>query len=288
MGRALKEHARVIAIAIWPKFAIMVKDGINLKRMQQVAQQAAAKETKKMENMLKVQLDKGLLTCRYIGTHPQGQKLNAKARVVFEWRVKDLGAATSTLFLAPVLYDLSLVAPHSIKMPYLMAALPKALTEQKNLPFLADETGQVTCRSIALPKDNITEQKLKKGTVEGKDGAFLLLAKVHDKTWICLPEKAKLLTKHLSEEAVTDLPDGTMPILSGEAWRKVYSIAHFQAEVARAKFNNEPVDLAKADQFLESNAMQWNTRPKSVLVRWAVNGEERVDEVPLRSIVKRR
>ena len=66
------------------------------------------------------------------------------------------------------------------------------------------------------------------------------------------------------------------------------SIGHFMAEVARAKHEGREVDLATADAHFEENAMHWNAKPRNVLVRWAADGQERVNEVALSSIVKRR
>ena len=72
--------------------------GITQQRKQRVAADAAVKEIKKTEDLLKVKLDKNILSCRFMGTEPKNQKLNAKARILFEWRVQGMGAVTSKLF----------------------------------------------------------------------------------------------------------------------------------------------------------------------------------------------
>jgi hypothetical protein len=259
--------------------------GITQQRLQRVAADAALKEIKKTEDLLKTKLDKNILSCRFLGTEPKNQKLNAKARILFEWKVQGMGAVTSKLFLGPVLYDQSLASPHAIKLPFLCACLPKAIGEQKALPFMAGE-GEVTCRAIVLPKalDQVT---LKKGTVADKQGVYWLLARVKDDTWIALNEKSPITAKNLVEEQVATILDDAV-CGNTDSLRKVYAIAHFQCELARAKLEQKPVNLDEADKFFEQNATKWSIKPKTVLVRWATAGEERVDEVALRSVVKRR
>ena len=79
-----------------------------------------------------------------------------------------MGAATSKLFLGPVMYDNSLRTPHVINLPFLCACLPKAITQHRALPFMQDSEQSATCRSICLPKAMDDQIKFKKGTVEGK------------------------------------------------------------------------------------------------------------------------
>ena len=263
----------------------MTKGGITQQRLSIAAKDAVAKEVKKSEDLLKTRVDQNLLSCKYIGTDPKNKKLDAKARVQFEWRIRDM-SAVSKLNAGQVLYGHTLVLPHSLKNPFLMVALPKAISEQKNLPFMADVQGPVVCRSIVLPKD-LDDVKIKKGAANDKAEHYLI-AKVRDDVWICLPEKAPIAPKSLVEERVVHISNMDAPITSGEVMRKTFAIGHFMAEVARAKHEAREVDLAVADAHFEKNAMHWNTKPRNVLVRWAANGQERVNEVPFSSIVKRR
>ena len=92
--------------------------------------------------------------------------------------------ATSNLVTMAVLYGHNLTLPHSMKTPFLIACLPKAITEN-NLPFMTGAQGIATCRSIVLPKDSI-QPKVKKGSVEGKETEYFLISKVKDDVWICL------------------------------------------------------------------------------------------------------
>ena len=265
---------------------LMTKGGITQQRLSIVAKDAVAKELKKSEDLLKTRADPSLLTCKYIGTDSKTKKLSAKVRVLFQWRIKDM-SAVSKLNAGQVLYGQTLVLPHCLKTPFLMATLPKAISEKKNLPFMADVQGLVECRAIVLPKDT-DDMKIKKGAVDGKESEHYLIAKVRDDVWICLPEKASLVPKNLVEERVVHISNVDAPVTNGEGMRKIYAIGHFMAEVSRAKTQGRDVDLAVADAHFEHNAMHWNTKPRNVLVRWAADGQERVNEVALSSIVKRR
>jgi hypothetical protein len=228
------------------EFAEMVKAGATPQRLNKVASDACAKELQKTSQMLKTQLDQDILSCKFLGTEPRNQKLNAKARVLFEWRVKDMGAATSKLFLGPVLYDQSLRTPHVIKMPFLCACLPKAISEHKALPFMQEEKGTVTCRSICLSKQ-IELVTIKKGTVRERSDMYLLFAQVYNDVWIAVSEKAPCAPKHL-EQVKVEKTEGDAG-LSGnhENVRKCYAIAHFLAELSRAKIHHRPVDLETVD-----------------------------------------
>ena len=129
-------------------------------------------------------------------------------------------SATSTLALAPVLYGGTLATPHKIKLPFLCAALPKALGEQKALPFMAEVKGQVTCRAIALPKP-VSTVSLKRGTILEKAESFLLLAHVKDDTWIMISERSALRVKNLIEDKVQNITGDAVLNTNQEALRKL-------------------------------------------------------------------
>ena len=58
----------------------MVRASITPQRLQQVANDAAAKEIHKASLMLKAQVDRNVLHCRFLGLTPPNAPLNAKAK----------------------------------------------------------------------------------------------------------------------------------------------------------------------------------------------------------------
>ena len=171
-------------------------------------------------------------------------------------------------------------------MPFLCAALPKAIGEQKSLRFMAEVKGKVTCRAIALPKP-VNTVSLKKGMVAER-GTFWLLAHVKDDAWIMVSDKAPLHVQNLVEDNVTDIVGDAVMNTNHEAIRKLYSIAHFQAEISRASIEKRVVNLEIADAMFETCVDKWATaQPKNVLVRWTCESGERVNEIAFKSIIKR-
>ena len=70
----------------------MVRASITPQRLQQVANDAAAKEIHKASLMLKTQVDRNVLHCRFLGLTPPNAPLNAKAKGLFEWNVSGMGS----------------------------------------------------------------------------------------------------------------------------------------------------------------------------------------------------
>ena len=152
---------------------------------------------------------------------------------------------------------------------------------------MAEVKGRVTCRSIALPKP-VDTVSLKKGTVVEKAESFLLLAHVKEDTWVMISENAALRVENLVEDKVQNITGDAVMNANQEALRKLYSIAHFNAEISRAGMEKRAVNLEIADAMFETIVEKWSTtRPKNVLVRWASESGEHLNEIAFKSIIKR-
>ena len=142
-------------------------------------------------------------------------------------------------------------------------------------------------QAVALPKP-VSTVSLKRGTVLEKAESFLLLAHVKNDTWIMISERAALRVKNLIEDKVQNITGDAVLNTNQETLRKLYSIAHFNAEISRAGSEKRAVNLDVADAMFETSVEMWRTtQPKNVLVRWASESGEHVNEIAFKCIIKR-
>ena len=278
----------------------MPKRPITQERLARAGHDAAAKTMKDMEKNLKTEAaDK--LTCTYLGTVEEDAPLRCNTRVTYEWKIDGWGSVKHENLISKVLHR-DILTPFSLKTPLLVVCLPGAITKHRSLPaMLKYAQGDVTCRALAIPRPYDADCQTTFINVGGRRVEHLMCAHVSGDTWLVHPsgilspkDLFKSNVRPDAKKARLTAPTLKMePVRPGELLNKLMAVAHFQAEIERAKIAEREVDLNVADERFDKNPFEWRRPPKQVFVLWSLKSgdvggrEQRVDEASFASLSRR-
>ncbi len=268
----------------------------RLARAGNAAAEKAMKDT--LKNLKTEAADK--LSCTYLGTVEEDAPLRCNTRVTYEWKIDGLGSVKNENMISKVLHC-DLLTPFSLKTPLLVACLPAAITKHRSLPaMLKYAEGDVTCRALALARPYDADCQTTFLNIGGRRVEHLMCAHVSGETWMVHPggilspkDLFKSNVRHDAKKARMTAPTQTLePVRPGELLGKLMAVAHFQAEIERARIAEREADLSVADERFEKNPFEWNKTPKQVFVLWsskrAEGGwEQHVGEASFASLSKR-
>ena len=278
----------------------MPKRAITQERLARAGDDAAERAMKDMAKILKTETVEKLI-CTYLGTVEEDAPLHTRTRVKFHWKIDGIGGVDSDNIISKVLHCDYMAAPCTVKIPFLVACLPLAITTHRSLPaMLKYPKGDAVCRALGVARPHEADCQTTFVNVGGRRVEHLMCAHVSGETWLLHPgdilspkDLFKSNVRHNAKKARMTAPTQKLePVRPGELLNKLIALAHFQAESERAKIAEREADLSATDERFLKKTFEWNKTPKQVFVLWSSKraeggGEQHVSETSFASLSKR-
>ena len=279
----------------------MPRRSITRERLARAGNAAAEKAMKDMLKNLKTETaDK--LSCTYLGTVEEDAPLRCNTRVTYEWKIDGLGSVKNENMVSKVLHC-DLLTPFSLKTPLMVSCLPEAITKHRSLPaMLKYPEGDAVCRALAIARPYEADCQTTFINVGGRSVQHIMCARISGDSWFVHPGgilstsdlfKSEVLPQDAAKKARLTAPTLKMePVRPGELLSKLMAVAHFHAEIERAKIEGREPDLSVTDECFQKNPFEWNKTPKQVFVLWSSKSaeggwEQHVSEASFASLSKR-
>ena len=279
----------------------MPKRAITQERLARAGDDAAERAMKDMAKILKTETVEKLI-CTYLGTAEEDAPLHTRTRVKFHWKIDGIGGVDSDNIISKVLHCDYMAAPCTVKIPFLVACLPLAITTHRSLPaMLKYPKGDAVCRALGVARPHEADCQTTFVNVGGRRVEHLMCAHVSGETWLLHPGdilspkdlfKSEVRQDAAKKARLTAPTQKLEPVRPSDQLNKLMAVAHFRAEIERARVAEREVDLNVADECFEKNPFEWRRAPRQAFVIWSSKSaeggwEHRVDEANFASLSKR-
>ena len=138
-------------VAVW--FKTMAR--VTPERLSACATEAAQAVLKKINELLKIQLPKDLLSCKFVGAEDEEAPINSQARGLFEWRIDGMGSVKVSALCRAVVHDKALKPTKDLKRALEAACIP-ACIHAHPIPAMKDvEKEALNVRAVAVAKRDV-------------------------------------------------------------------------------------------------------------------------------------
>ena len=242
--------------------------------------------------------------CTYKGTVQEDAPLHSTTRVIYTWRVDGKDTEYETLACKFCHNSIKICAPRALKNLLVKALLPEVIVQRRLIPGMqVFEADQLQCHGIAVPRPHVETYETVYLLSQGKRVQHVKLAHIAGDEWQVHPGKILTVTDMfpatVKEESAIKEQNKTNPIAvlmqpmpQCELRSKLFAVATFRAEVARAKAEGRDIIKENAYALFDTDLDGIDHLPRQVFVLWsAITSEGRqeyVSEMMMSNLYNRR
>ena len=220
------------------------------------------------------------LDCKYKGTVQEDAPLHSNTRVIYTWRVNGKGIEYETLACKFLHSSIKIAAPRNLKQMLVRALLPEVIAQRRLVPGMqAFDVSQLHCHGIALAKFHVGNYETTYLLNQGKTVEHVKLAHISGDGWLVHPggvlSEAEMFPITLEKKPTTggkrNHPGVVImePIPECEQRNELFAVAHFRAEISRAKAEGRDIVKENAHALFETDLSTVEHLPKQVFVLWS-------------------
>ena len=244
-----------------------------------------------------------VLDCKYKGTKEEDAPLHSNTQVIYTWTLRGHSTDYETIACKMLHGAVKICAPRVVKQRLARSLLSEVVRLHRLVPGMqALEVNQVQCHAIAVPKRHTGTYETTYITKLGKRIEHVKLAHIARNEYFVHPGTVLSIAEMFPASVKEELPASgerkkpvlvpMKPLRECELRSRLFAVAEFRAELARAKAEGRDV-IKEAAHSLFENISEIARLPKQVFVLWSSTTLERgkqehASEVMLSSLCKAR
>ena len=221
-----------------------------------------------------------VLECKYKGTKSEDAPLHTNTQVIYTWSLRGHSTDHETIACKMLHGAVKICAPRVLKQRLARVLLAEVVVQRRLVPAMqAFEPTQLQCHAIAVPKRHTGNYETTYITKLGKRIEHVKLAHISRNEFFVHPGTVLSIAEMFPVSVKEEIPASgkrknpvlvpMKPLRECELRSRLFAVAGFRAELARAKAEGRDIIKEAAHALFEDISDIARRLPKQVFVLWS-------------------